>query len=118
MDFVKQYTWPEMSASYTMPSFKQPSWQTGRRSTDRNRGRDRRLRDDPDLNVHEHLLGGFDLEKHLEKIQSRSTCSGPWKPPGEETRAARLLGLASYQALDAQLKRLQVVYTPPEGSST
>ena len=69
------------------------------------------LRDDPDLNVLEHPLGdGFDLEDHLKAIQRHYLRRAMEDARGVKTRAAELLGLASYQALDAQLKRLQVEF--------
>jgi DNA-binding NtrC family response regulator len=67
--------------------------------------------DDLDLNVLEQPLGdGFDLEDHLKSIQGHYLRRAMEEARGVKTRAARLLGIASYQALDAQLKRLQVEY--------
>src|SRR5262245_50833484 len=64
---------------------------------------------DPDLNVLEHPLGdGFDLEEHLKSIQRHYLRRAMEEAGGVKTRAADLLGLASYQALDAKLKRLDV----------
>ncbi len=120
MDFVKQYTWPG-NVRQLYNALIQAAVMADGETLDRQDlvAATGGLRDDPDLNVHEHPLGdGFDLEKHLEKIQSQYLLRAMEAARGVKTRAARLLGLASYQALDAQLKRLQVVYTPPEGSST
>jgi DNA-binding NtrC family response regulator len=64
---------------------------------------------DPDLNVLEQPLGdGFDLEEHLKSIQRHYLRRAMEEAGGVKTRAADLLGLASYQALDAKLKRLDV----------
>jgi DNA-binding NtrC family response regulator len=64
---------------------------------------------DPDLNVLEQPLGdGFNLEEHLKSIQRYYLRRAMEEADGVKTRAADLLGLASYQALDAQLKRLKV----------
>jgi DNA-binding NtrC family response regulator len=69
------------------------------------------LGDDVDLNALEHPLGeGFDLEEHLKSIQKHYLRRAMEEARGVKTRAASLLGMASYQALDAQLKRLQVDY--------
>jgi DNA-binding NtrC family response regulator len=67
------------------------------------------VEDDPDLNVLERPLGdGFDLDEHLRSIQRHYLRRAMEEAGGVKTRAADLLGLASYQALDAQLKRLNV----------
>ena len=65
--------------------------------------------DNPDLNVLEQPLGdGFDLEEHLKSIQRHYLRRALEEAGGVKTRAADLLGLASYQALDAKLKRLNI----------
>jgi transcriptional regulator with PAS, ATPase and Fis domain len=65
---------------------------------------------DDDLNVLEQPLGdGFDLEEHLKAIQRHYLRRAMDEAEGVKTHAAALLGMASYQALDAQLKRLKVV---------
>jgi len=65
--------------------------------------------DHTDLNVLERPLGhGFDLEEHLKSIQRHYLRRAMEEAGGVKTRAADLLGFASYQALDAQLKRLKV----------
>ncbi len=65
--------------------------------------------DDAELNVLEQPLGdGFNLEEHLKSIQRHYLRRALEEAGGVKTRAADLLGLASYQALDAQLKRLKV----------
>lgn len=66
---------------------------------------------DVDLSVLEHPLGeGFDLEDHLKSIQKHYLRRAMEEARGVKSRAAEMLGLASYQALDSQLKRLKVEY--------
>jgi DNA-binding NtrC family response regulator len=66
----------------------------------------------PDANVLEQPLGdGFDLDEHLKAIQRHYLRRAMEQARGVKTRAAELLGLASYQALDAQLKRLGVHFS-------
>lgn len=63
--------------------------------------------DRPD--VMRYPLGdGFDLEQHLNYIRSHYLKRAMEDAKGVKTEASRLLGLASYQTLDAQLKRLKV----------
>lgn len=50
----------------------------------------------------------FDLEEHLNDIQRQYLRRAMEESGGVKTRAARLLGMKSYQTLDAQLKRLGV----------
>ena len=67
----------------------------------------------PEPNVLEQPLGdGFDLDEHLKAIQRHYLRRAMEEAGGVKTRAAELLGLASYQALDSQLKRLKVEYQP------
>jgi DNA-binding NtrC family response regulator len=67
------------------------------------------VRDDPSLNVLERPLGdGFNLGEHLKAIQRHYLRRAMQEAGGVKTRAAELLGMASYQALDAQLERLGV----------
>jgi len=54
------------------------------------------------------LGDGFDLPKHLESIQRHYLQRAMNEARGVKSRAARLLGIANYQTLDAQLKRLGV----------
>lgn len=57
----------------------------------------------------DHPLGdGFDLEAHLQDIQRHYLRRAMDEAGGVKTRAAQLLGIANYQTLDAQLKRLGV----------
>jgi len=61
----------------------------------------------------DHPLGdGFDLEKHLQDIQRHYLRRAMDEAGGVKTRAAQLLGIANYQTLDAQLKRLGVKWKP------
>lgn len=61
------------------------------------------------INVLEHPLGDdFNLETHLAEVQRHFLRRAMQEAKGVKTRAAKLLGLKSYQALDAQLKRLGV----------
>jgi DNA-binding NtrC family response regulator len=71
------------------------------------------VRGGADLNVLEQPLGnGFGLEEHLNDIHRHYLRRAMGEARGVKTRAAQLLGLASYQALDAQLKRLGIDYEP------
>ncbi|MDP6512925.1 MAG: helix-turn-helix domain-containing protein [SAR202 cluster bacterium] len=54
------------------------------------------------------LGDGFNLTGHLEKIQAHYLQRAMTEADGVKTRAARLLGMANYQTLDAQLKRFKV----------
>ena len=57
----------------------------------------------------EHPLGdGFSLDDHLQAIQRHYIERAMHEADGVKTHAARLLGIASYQTLDAQLKRLGI----------
>ncbi len=57
----------------------------------------------------ERALGdGFDLQGHLEDIHRHFLRRAMEEAEGVKTKAAELLGLKSYQTLDAQLKRLGV----------
>jgi transcriptional regulator with PAS, ATPase and Fis domain len=61
------------------------------------------------VDVMEHPLGeGFDLEDHLNNVRKHLLRRAMQEAKGVKTRAAKLLGFKSYQALDAQLKRLGV----------
>jgi len=54
------------------------------------------------------LGDGFSLEKHLQDIQRQYLRRAMEEAGGVKTKAAELLGIANYQTLDAQLKRLGV----------
>ncbi|EDL62310.1 sigma-54 interaction domain-containing protein [Gimesia maris] len=54
------------------------------------------------------LGDGFDLEEHLNEIHCRYLQRAMDEAHGVKAKAARLLGMGSYQTLDAQLKRLGV----------
>lgn len=54
------------------------------------------------------LGDGFNLEQHLHEIQRHYLRRAMEEAQGVKTRAAELLGIANYQTLDAQLKRLNV----------
>lgn len=57
----------------------------------------------------EHPLGeGFDLEEHLNDIRKHYLRRAMDQASGIKAEASRLLGVANYQTLDAQLKRLNV----------
>lgn len=57
----------------------------------------------------DHPLGeGFTLEKHLQDIQRHYLRRAMEEANGVKTRAAELLGIANYQTLDAQLRRLGI----------
>ena len=54
------------------------------------------------------LEPGFDLEEHLNHIHRNYLRHAMQQAQGVKAHAARLLGIANYQTLDAQLKRLGV----------
>jgi DNA-binding NtrC family response regulator len=57
----------------------------------------------------DHSLGdGFDLEKHLQDIQRHYLRRAMEESGSVKSKAAQMLGIANYQTLDAQLKRLGV----------
>jgi transcriptional regulator with GAF, ATPase, and Fis domain len=61
------------------------------------------------LDLLEVPLGdGFDLEEHLNNIQRHYLRRAMQESGGIKTKAASLLGIKSYQAMDAQIKRLNV----------
>ena len=63
----------------------------------------------PSLDPLDHPLGdGFNLDEHLQAIQRHYLQRAMQEARGVKTEAARLLGMANYQTLDAQLKRLKV----------
>ncbi|MBN2065013.1 MAG: sigma-54-dependent Fis family transcriptional regulator, partial [Sedimentisphaerales bacterium] len=67
-------------------------------------------------NSDKDLLGlelgdGFSLESHLNYIQKHYLCRAMQEADGVKTKAAELLGLNSYQTLDAQAKRLGIDFT-------
>ena len=67
------------------------------------------------VSILERPLGdGFDLEEHLNEIHRNYLRRAMDEAQGVKAQAARLLGMSSYQTLDAQLKRLRVSAT--EGS--
>ena len=56
------------------------------------------------------LGDGFSLPQHLEDIHKHYLYRAMSESGGIKTKAAELLGLKSYQTLDAQLRRLKVVW--------
>ncbi|MFM8250531.1 MAG: sigma-54 interaction domain-containing protein [Planctomycetota bacterium] len=54
------------------------------------------------------LGDGFNLEEHMNQIQRSYLKRAMQEAGGVKARAARLLGIKSYQTLDAQLKRLDL----------
>ena len=54
------------------------------------------------------LGDGFDLDEYLNDLRRNYLRRAMEQARGVKSRAARLLGMKSYQTLDAQLKRLQV----------
>jgi DNA-binding NtrC family response regulator len=112
MDFVKTYPWPgnvrQLYNALLQAAVMADADILNRQDLVAATGA---LGDDVDLNVLEHPLGdGFDLEEHLKYVQKHYLRRAMEEARGVKTRAASLLGMASYQALDAQLKRLQVKY--------
>jgi DNA-binding NtrC family response regulator len=60
-------------------------------------------------NVLDRPLGDdFNLQEHLNDVHRHYLRRAMQEAGGVKTRAAKLLGLANYQTLDAQLKRLNV----------
>ena len=69
----------------------------------------------PQVDPLDHPLGdGFDLEKYLQDIQRHYLRRAMEESASVKTRAAQLLGMANYQTLDAQLKRLGVKWKKQE----
>lgn len=63
----------------------------------------------PQIDPLDQTLGdGFSMERHLQDIQRHYLRRAMEEAGGTKTRAAELLGIANYQTLDAQLKRLGV----------
>jgi DNA-binding NtrC family response regulator len=60
------------------------------------------------------LGNGFSLTAHLEDIQRHFLRRAMEEAGGKVTKAAKLLGMKSYQTLSAQLDRLQVEYDSEE----
>ena len=60
------------------------------------------------------LGDGFCLQTLLEDIQRRYLERAMEESSGVKTKAAELLGMSSYQTLDAQLKRLGVAPSKPK----
>lgn len=61
------------------------------------------------VDVWERPLGeGFNLDEHLNIVRKHFLGRAMQEAKSNKTQAARLLGFKSYQALDAQLKRLNV----------
>ena len=58
--------------------------------------------------VNPELGGSFNLDDFLDGIRKSLLLKAMEEAKGNKTQAARLLGLKSYQALDAQLKRLEI----------
>ena len=57
------------------------------------------------------LGDNFSLEKHLEEIQRHYLKRAMTEANGVKSKAAEILGMKSYQTLDAQLKRLKVPWS-------
>lgn len=112
MDFVRQYNWPgNVRQLYNVLV------QAAVMAVDENIGRQdlvcaiAGIGDTPAVNELEQPLGdSFDLENHLRSIEQSYLQRAMEQARGVKTKAARLLGLASYQALDSKLKRLKVQY--------
>jgi transcriptional regulator with GAF, ATPase, and Fis domain len=67
------------------------------------------------LDSMETALGdGFGLEEHLDRIERHLIERAMHESKGIKAKATHLLGLKSYQALDAKLKRLKVDWRAPE----
>ena len=64
--------------------------------------------DSHDLAATRPLGDGFDLDEHLNNLQRSYLRRAMEEANGVKSAAARLLGMSSYQTLDAQLKRLGV----------
>jgi DNA-binding NtrC family response regulator len=115
MDFVKRYPWPgnvrQLYNALVQAAVMADGDMLNRADITAAVGG---VGDDPRLNVLEQPLGdGFNLEEHLKGIQRHYLRRAMEEAGGVKTRAADLLGLASYQALDAQLKRLKVEWKAP-----
>jgi DNA-binding NtrC family response regulator len=115
MDFVKRYPWPgnvrQLYNTLVQAAVMADGDTLNRQDVVPALGG---VGEDPDVNVLERPLGdGFNLEEHLKAIQRHYLRRAMEEAGGVKTRAADLLGLASYQALDAQLKRLEVEYRKP-----
>lgn len=113
MDFVKRYPWPgnvrQLYNTLLQAAVMADSETLSRQDVVSAIGE---VTEDPALNVLEQPLGdGFDLDEHLKAIQRHYLRRAMEEAEGVKTRAAELLGLASYQALDAQLKRLKVAWS-------
>jgi DNA-binding NtrC family response regulator len=110
MDFVKRYPWPG-NVRQLYNALLQAAVMTDGDTLDRQglAAATGGLGDDPGLNLLERPLGdGFNLDEYLKAIHRHYLRRAMEEAQGVKTRAAKLLGMASYQALDAQLKRLGV----------
>ena len=56
----------------------------------------------------QELGSGFSLQNLLEEVNRKYLVRAMEEADGVKTRAAELLGISSYQTLDAQMKRLKV----------
>jgi len=63
------------------------------------------------------LGGGFNLPGHLDDLERQFIRRAYEEADGVKTRAARLLGLKSYQALDAKLRKLGMDWSEEEAES-
>jgi DNA-binding NtrC family response regulator len=112
MDFVKRYPWPG-NVRQLYNALIQAAVMADGDTLDRHdlAAATGGLAESPELNVLEQPLGdGFDLDEHLKDIQRHYLRRAMEEARGVKSRAAKLLGIASYQALDAQLKRLGVTF--------
>lgn len=67
------------------------------------------------LDALEQPMGdGFDLESHLDNIERHFLERAMYESKGNKSKASRLLGLKSYQALDAKIKRLELDWRTPK----
>jgi DNA-binding NtrC family response regulator len=119
MNFVKSYSWPG-NVRQLYNALVQAAVMAGGDSLDRPDlvSASGEAAQDGAVNVLEQPLGdGFNLDEHLKTIQRHYLRRAMEQARGNKTRAADLLGLASYQALDAQLKRLNVVWKASSDSA-
>ena len=62
----------------------------------------------------QELGNGFSLQNLLEDVNREYLLRAMEEADGVKTHAAELLGMSSYQTLDAQLKRLKVKVAKPK----
>ena len=110
--FVRRYPWPgnvrqlynalvQAAAMTPATASSRPTWRPPSA-----------FRHTPQIDPLDHPLGdGFGMENHLQDIQRHYLRRAMEEAGGVKTRAAELLGIANYQTLDAQLKRLGVKWS-------